>query len=102
MNEKADEMASVLTEILSNLQGMAGEMAPDLAELIQSVSLQSVADGNTVHIIVEMNDLFFQEMAQFLKELTTILNPDAQIVFQILLESAFLKKLLKEGSENQL
>ena len=81
MNEKADEMATLLTEILSNLQGLAGEMAPDLAELIQSVSLQSVADGDSVYIIVEMNDLFFQEMGQFLKEITSILSPDAQIVF---------------------
>ena len=81
MNEKADEMATLLTEILSNLQGLAGEMAPDLAELIKSVSLQSVADGDSVYIIVEMNDLFFQEMGQFLKEITSILSPDAQIVF---------------------
>lgn len=91
-------MASLLTEILSNLQAMAGEMAPDLNELIQSVNIQCAADGSTVHIIVEINDLFFEDMAQFLKEITNILNPDAHIVFQILLQSAFLKKILKEGS----
>ena len=85
MDAKADEMETILTSMLGNIKGLLGEVAPDMADLIDSIKVECRSDGNTVYIVVEMTDPFFDEMSSFLKEMTSILNPDAQIMFQILI-----------------
>lgn len=87
-------MANTLSETLNNLKGLAGEMAPDLFELIQSINITCKADGKFVYVIIEIEELFFLDCAKFFNELTCILNPEAQIIFSFLVESAFLKKIL--------
>ena len=54
MSSKASEMASTLTEMFNNLKGLAGEMAPDLFELIQSINISCKTDESFVYVIVEI------------------------------------------------
>ncbi len=65
MKSNATEMANSLTDILNNLKGLAGEMAPDLFELIQSINISCKTDDTFVYIIIEVEELFFQDCAKF-------------------------------------
>ena len=102
MEKDHEKMASMSEQIFGNLKGLLTEMAPDLVEIIESVDISCKTDGNYVYYIFEINEIFFNEFAAFLSEMTAILNPEAQFIFSLLIESAFLKNILKEGSEKKM
>ena len=52
MEKDHEKMTSLSEQIFGNLKGLLKEMAPDLAEIIESINISCKTDGTYVYYII--------------------------------------------------
>lgn len=86
-----------LTSVIDSAINLAGELDEELSRVIQLFEISVRSHGQFIYIFVEIDNLFINDMSNFLNEMVQMLTPNSEFRLQLTLLSDAFKDILKQG-----
>ena len=100
VNENGDKIKELLVSAIGQLKEVLGQLDPMIGSLLNCLETECILENGFVFLIVELNHLFFNDLATSIHELALVISPNCQLQMYLEVVSSLFSQFLSSGSQN--